>query len=288
MSVTESRSPGGSRTGSSSGRRRGDRRRHRRRPRGVDRDGSRHTPPVRGRGLDPARTGKPGLGRARSQTGGPRRWSSPRPGVPGREDDEYTRHGMANRLVVVEPRAGTRRVTVTDRRTAADFAAQMVSLCDDLYPQADVIRVALDDRSPHTFGSRFAASPPGVAAAAEAGIPPHPEARPRAEPGRGRVERAGPAVPRPADHEPGGIGRRGEGVGGWAGTRCRRTSTGPSGSPTPARSWPTCTRKLLSGETLGSGAASAAVRTGAACPPSSPPATAPCGCRPAPPAFARA
>lgn len=87
----------------------------------------------------------------------------PAPGVPGKEDYEYTRHGTANLFVVVEPLAGTRQVTVTDRRTAADFAAQMKSLCDDLYPQADVIRVVLDNLNTHAYGSLFAAFPPDEA-----------------------------------------------------------------------------------------------------------------------------
>jgi hypothetical protein len=87
----------------------------------------------------------------------------PAPGVPGKEDYEYTRHGTANLFVVVEPLAGKRQVTVTERRTAADFAAQMKALCDDLYPAADVIRVVLDNLNTHAFGSLFAAFPPDEA-----------------------------------------------------------------------------------------------------------------------------
>ena len=49
----------------------------------------------------------------------------PAPGAPARQDYEYTRHGTANLFIVVEPLAGRRHVTVTERRTAADFAAQM-------------------------------------------------------------------------------------------------------------------------------------------------------------------
>jgi len=85
------------------------------------------------------------------------------PGHPAKEDYEYVRHGTANLFVVIEPLAGTRRVTVTDRRTAADFAAQMKTLCDDLYPQADVIRVVLDNLNTHGYGSLFAAFPPDEA-----------------------------------------------------------------------------------------------------------------------------
>jgi hypothetical protein len=63
--------------------------------------------------------------------------------------------------VAVEPLAGTRRVT--DRRTAADFAARMKSPCDDLYPPADVIRVVLGNLNTHTPGALFAAFPPDEA-----------------------------------------------------------------------------------------------------------------------------
>lgn len=85
------------------------------------------------------------------------------PGHPAKEDYEYTRHGTANLFVAVEPLAGTRRVTVTERRTAADFAAQMRALCDEVYPDAAVIRVVLDNLNTHAFGSLFAAFPPDEA-----------------------------------------------------------------------------------------------------------------------------
>ena len=41
----------------------------------------------------------------------------PAPGPPAKQDYEYTRHGTANLFVIVEPLAGRRHVTVTDRRT---------------------------------------------------------------------------------------------------------------------------------------------------------------------------
>ena len=83
----------------------------------------------------------------------------PAPGVPAKQDYEYTRHGTANLFVIVEPLAGRRHVTVTERRTIPDFAAQMKYLCDDLYPEAEVIRVVLDNLNTHAFGSLFATYP---------------------------------------------------------------------------------------------------------------------------------
>lgn len=85
------------------------------------------------------------------------------PGHPAKEDYEYVRNGTANLFVVVEPLAGTRHVTVTERRAIPDFAARMKHLCDVLYPDAVVIRVVLDNRNTHAFGSLFATYPPDEA-----------------------------------------------------------------------------------------------------------------------------
>jgi hypothetical protein len=87
----------------------------------------------------------------------------PAPGSPAKQDYEYTRHGTANLFVIVEPLAGRRRVEVTDRRTIPDFAAQMKRLCDEMYPEAEVIRVVLDNLNTHAFGSLYATYPPDEA-----------------------------------------------------------------------------------------------------------------------------
>jgi hypothetical protein len=84
----------------------------------------------------------------------------PSPGSPAKQDYEYTRHGTANLFVIVEPLAGRRHVTVTDRRAIPDFAAQMKYLCEEMYPEASVIRVVLDNLNTHTIGSLFATYPP--------------------------------------------------------------------------------------------------------------------------------
>ena len=84
---------------------------------------------------------------------------SPAPGSPAKQDYEYTRHGTANLFVIVEPLAGRRHVTVTDRRTIPDFAAQMKHLCEVMYPEAATIRVVLDNLNTHALGSLFATYP---------------------------------------------------------------------------------------------------------------------------------
>jgi hypothetical protein len=85
------------------------------------------------------------------------------PGHPAKEDYEYVRNGTANLFVFVEPLAGRRQVRVTDRRTIPDFAAQMKFLCEELYPDAEVIRVVLDNLNTHTLGSLFATFTPDEA-----------------------------------------------------------------------------------------------------------------------------
>jgi hypothetical protein len=85
------------------------------------------------------------------------------PGKPAKEDYEYVRNGTANLFVFVEPLAGRRQVAVTDRRTIPDFAAQMKYLCDEMYPEAEVIRVVLDNLNTHALGSLFATYPPDEA-----------------------------------------------------------------------------------------------------------------------------
>ena len=87
----------------------------------------------------------------------------PRPGDPAKADAEYARNGTANVFCAFEPLGNWRDLAVTDRRTAADFARQMRHLCDELYPDAEVIRVVLDNLNTHTLGSLFATFPPDEA-----------------------------------------------------------------------------------------------------------------------------
>ncbi|WP_240911593.1 IS630 family transposase, partial [Paludisphaera soli] len=82
------------------------------------------------------------------------------PGRPARRDYEHARCGTANIFTAVEPLAGVRRLTVTERRGTADFAEQMRRLCDERYPEAAVIRVVLDNLNTHGPQSLFAAYPP--------------------------------------------------------------------------------------------------------------------------------
>jgi transposase len=84
------------------------------------------------------------------------------PGRPRRYDYEYERKGTANIFVAVEPLKGWRQVTVTERRTKLDFAAQMQQLVEH-YPDAERIRVVMDNLNTHKPASLYEAFPPAEA-----------------------------------------------------------------------------------------------------------------------------
>lgn len=81
----------------------------------------------------------------------------PKPGQPARVDYEYRRKGTANLFMAVEPLAGWRAVSVTERRTKLDFAAELKRLVDEHYPTAKVIRVVMDNLNTHTPASLYEA-----------------------------------------------------------------------------------------------------------------------------------
>lgn len=83
-----------------------------------------------------------------------------RPGQPERQDHEYKRQGTANIFMTVEPLAGWRHVDATEQRTTLDFANQMKQLVDEHYPDAECIRVVLDNLNTHKRASLYAAHPP--------------------------------------------------------------------------------------------------------------------------------
>lgn len=77
------------------------------------------------------------------------------PGQPARIDYEYKREGTCNLFVFCQPEVGYRHVTVTDRRTAQDFAHQLKALVDEYYPDADIIRLVTDNLNIHTPASLY-------------------------------------------------------------------------------------------------------------------------------------
>src|SRR3954467_698996 len=83
----------------------------------------------------------------------------PEPGRPARYDHEYRRNGTASLFVALDAHRPWRKVKVTERRTAADFAACMRELAEVDFPDAERIRVVLDNLSTHAPGSLYEAFP---------------------------------------------------------------------------------------------------------------------------------
>ena len=90
----------------------------------------------------------------------------PIPAEPGqleRFDFEYRRNGTVNLFVFLDAHRPWRKVKVTQRRTAADFAACMRELTDIHFPEAEQIRVVLDNLSTHSPAALYSAFPPAEA-----------------------------------------------------------------------------------------------------------------------------
>lgn len=85
------------------------------------------------------------------------------PGQVERVDYEYEREGVLNLFLCCEPLQGQRWVTVTERRTKADWAQQIQDLVDVRYPEAERIVLVMDNLNTHTPASLYAAFPPAEA-----------------------------------------------------------------------------------------------------------------------------
>jgi transposase len=91
---------------------------------------------------------------------------APLPMAPGRVrriDYEYERKGTCNLFMMFEPLRGWRHVEVTQQRTNQDFAHCMQAVVNGYFPDADVIRVVLDNLSTHTPAALYQAFEPAEA-----------------------------------------------------------------------------------------------------------------------------
>jgi transposase len=77
------------------------------------------------------------------------------PGKRRRFDYEYVRNGTANVFMFVDVNRPWRHAKVTDQRTCIDFAECMRDLVDEHYPDADRIRVVLDNLSAHSSAALY-------------------------------------------------------------------------------------------------------------------------------------
>lgn len=88
----------------------------------------------------------------------------PQPGAPARQDTEYKRNGVRNLMMICEPKRGWRNVLIMQRRTKIDFAHAMRHIVE-CYPDAEVIRVVLDNLNTHKTASLYEAFAPEEARA---------------------------------------------------------------------------------------------------------------------------
>lgn len=69
----------------------------------------------------------------------------PRAGRLHKYDHEYRREGTYNLFLFLQPLVGWRHIKVTDQRTKQDFACCMKALVKIHFPEAERIRVVLDN-----------------------------------------------------------------------------------------------------------------------------------------------
>jgi transposase len=82
-----------------------------------------------------------------------------KPGQMERFDCEYRRNGTANLFVFLDAHRSWRKVKVTDRRAAQDFAHCMRELSDVHFSKAERIRVVLDNLSTHSPSALYQTFP---------------------------------------------------------------------------------------------------------------------------------
>jgi hypothetical protein len=77
------------------------------------------------------------------------------PGQSARYDYEYERNGTCNLFMFFEPLRAWRHVDITDRRTGNDWAYAMKDLVDVYFPDAERIRLVMDNLNTHTIAALY-------------------------------------------------------------------------------------------------------------------------------------
>ncbi len=86
--------------------------------------------------------------------------SPAKPGQKKRVDYEYERMGNCNLFIFLEPDNGWRHIEVTNHRKSVDFAHCMKDLVDIYYPDAEIIKVVMDNLNTHSPASLYKAFKP--------------------------------------------------------------------------------------------------------------------------------
>lgn len=113
------------------------------------------------------------------------------PGLPARQDTEYQRNGVRDLMMICEPKRGWREVLVMERRTKIELAHCMRHIVQ-CYPDAEIVRVVLDNLNTHKMASLYEAFPPEEARALARKLEFHytPKARQLAQHRRDRTGRS--------------------------------------------------------------------------------------------------
>jgi len=82
-----------------------------------------------------------------------------KPGKEAREDYLYDRKGSCSIFVFTQPLAGWRRAQAHKRRTREDFALQIEKLLLEDFPNAEKVRLVMDNLNTHTIGSLYRTFP---------------------------------------------------------------------------------------------------------------------------------
>jgi transposase len=82
-----------------------------------------------------------------------------KPGQTAKEDYEYRRVGTANIFLFFDRHRGWRKAKPTEHKGNVDFAQCMRDLVDIHYPEAEIVRVVLDNLSTHRPGALYKAFP---------------------------------------------------------------------------------------------------------------------------------
>jgi len=81
----------------------------------------------------------------------------------GKQDYEYVRQGTCSIFMFTEPLAAWRHVHASKRRTKQDWAERIRELLEVYYPEAQKIRLVMDNLNTHTIASLYEAFSPDIA-----------------------------------------------------------------------------------------------------------------------------
>ena len=86
-----------------------------------------------------------------------------RPGADARQDHEYVRGGTCCAMLAFEPLTARRRIWVLPRRRRVEFAEVVRQLCDEVYPEAERVRLVCDQLNTHGTAAFYEAFAPAEA-----------------------------------------------------------------------------------------------------------------------------